>query len=53
MGNPKWLNILLVIIYALVVILLLVHQSMASMYLMGLGMLAEAVYGLVSSTKKH
>jgi hypothetical protein len=53
MGNPKWLNVLLVIVYALVVILLLVHQSMASMYLMGLGMLGEAIYGLVSTFKKH
>ncbi|MCH4057561.1 hypothetical protein [Lapidilactobacillus gannanensis] len=53
MNNPKWLNILLVIVYALVVVLLIVHQSMASMYLMGFGMLGEAVYGLITSSNKH
>ncbi|WP_261806071.1 hypothetical protein [Lapidilactobacillus luobeiensis] len=49
MNNPRWLSILLVIVYALVVICLLVGKSMLSMYLMGFGMLGEAVYGLISN----
>ncbi|MFC6314430.1 hypothetical protein ACFQHW_02470 [Lapidilactobacillus achengensis] len=49
MKNPRWLSVVLVIVYALVVICLFMGKNMLSMYLMGFGMLGEAIYGLVTN----